>query len=294
MLDHTVIIGFYRSSEDQGCIEIPEVEFIPIARLLYQPAFTKIALPGLKRIWEELEAPSIGNSELDLDLVTDTKLLAYLLNPDAGREGAEDLSLTHLAHEYLHEDYPHLAVEVRNKGTVTALHEVLVRDAHTIFRLAQALPSKMDRDLFNLYRRMELPLMHVLDCMRRVGIGIDGDRAHAELQQLRPELDSLADRITEGALVDLSSDEAVFTFLLRKGVRFNNPYVYMAQKVNTAVMEELALAYPGVQDILDWRQAHQDVAFLSMAEGKERSILCGARLVRAHPVSTRDSPLCRV
>ena len=223
ILVHTVIVGFYRNSEDQGCIEVTEVEFNPIARLLYQPARTKIAVHGLKRIWEELEAPDIGTSELDLDLVTDTKLMAYLLDPDSGREDAEGLSLTRLAHEYLAEEYPHMAVEVRNKGTVTALHEVLVRNARTIFHLAEALPSKMDRDLFHLYGRVELPLMHVLDDMRRVGIGIEGDRAHAELQKLRPELDSLSERITEGAPVDLSSDEQVFRFLVQKGVRFSNP-----------------------------------------------------------------------
>ena len=132
----------------------------------------------------------------------------------------------------------------------------------------------MDRDLFNLYQRVELPLMHVLDSMRRVGIGIDGDRAHAELQQLRQELDSLTQRITEGVPVDLSSNQEVFRFLVQKGVRFNNPYVYTAQKVSTPVLEELALAYPGVQAILDWRQMHQDVAFLSMAAGQATGSSC--------------------
>jgi DNA polymerase I-like protein with 3'-5' exonuclease and polymerase domains len=225
ILVHTVIVGFYRNSEDQGCIEVTEVEFNPIARLLFQPTRTKIAVHGLKRIWEFL---NIGTSELNLSLVTDTKLMAYLLNPDAGREEAEGLSLTHLAHECLNENYPHMAVELRDQGLPTAIHEALVRDARTMFRLAEDLPSNMDRDLFNLYRRVELPLMHVLDRMRRVGIGIDGDRAHAELQELRPELDSLAERITEGEPVDLSSNEEVFRFLIRKGVRFNNPFVYTA------------------------------------------------------------------
>jgi DNA polymerase I len=267
MLDHSVVAGFYRSSEDQGCIEIPEVEFNPIARLLYQPARTRIAVHGLKRILEFLR---VGNSELVLDSVTDTKLMAYLLNPDAGREEAEGLSLTHLAHDYLNEGCPNMAVEVRDKGIHGAIQEALVRDARTIFRLAEALPSKMGRDLFNLYRRVELPLMHVLDCMRRVGIGIDGDRARVEFQQLRPELDSLAEGITEGAPIDLSSNKQLFRFLVKKGVRFSNPFVYTAQKVTTPVLEELALQYPSVQAILDWRQMHQDVAFLSMAAGKER------------------------
>lgn len=70
--------------------------------------------------------------------------------------------------------------------------------------------------------------------------------------------------------MDLSSDEQVFWFLVKKGVRFNNPYVYVAQKVTTPVLEELALQFTGVQDILDWRQMHQDVSFLSMAASQQR------------------------
>jgi DNA polymerase I len=267
ILDLTVIIGFYNTSGDQGCMEIPRVDINGLGNLLFQPARTKIAVHGLKRVWEFLD---IGTSRLDLDFVTDTKLLAYLLNPDAGREDAEGLSLSHLAHEYLNEDYPHMAVEVRDNGIPAAFHEALIRDARTIYRLAEMLPCQMNKALFNLYQRLELPLMHVLDAMRRVGIGIDGDRARAELQRLRLELDSLAHKITGGVPVDLSSNEEVFRFLVQKGVRFNNPFVYTTQKVTTPVLEELALAYPGVQAILDWRQMHQDVAFLGTAEGKQR------------------------
>jgi DNA polymerase I-like protein with 3'-5' exonuclease and polymerase domains len=186
---------------------------------------------------------------LDLDLVKDTKLMAYLLNPDAGEEG---LCLSHLAHEYLDEDYTHVAVEVRDRGYSEAVHDALVHDARTILRLAEALPAQMDSSLSKLYRDLKLPLMHVLDSMRRVGIGIDGDRARGELQRLRQDLDSLTITITEGAPVDLSSNHEVFRFLVQKGVRFNNPYVYTAQKVSTPLLEELALVYSGVQAILDW------------------------------------------
>jgi DNA polymerase I len=211
-----------------------------------------------------------GTSELNLDLVTDTKLMAYLLNPDAGREQAEDLSLTHLAHEYLNEDYPHMALGVRDKCYPEAFYDALVRDARTILGLAEVLPTHLDKSLFDLYQHVELPLMHVLDSMRRVGIGIDGDKARVELQRLRQDLDSLTQEITGGVPVDLSSNQEVFRFLIQKGVRFDNPYVYTVQKVNTPLLEELALTYAGVQAILDWRQMHKDVAFLSMAEGKDR------------------------
>jgi DNA polymerase I len=267
LLDHTVIVGFYRTSGDNGCMEVSEVEFNQSRRLLFQPTRTRIAVHGLKRIWEYL---NIDTSELDLDLVIDTKLMAYLLNPDAGREQAEGLSLTHLAHEYLNEDYPHMALEVRDKCYPEAFYDALVRDARTIHRLAEALPDQMDKALYDLYQHVELPLMHVLDSMRKTGIGIDGNRASVEIQRLGRELDSLTQKITGGAPVDLSSNEEVFRFLIQKGVRFNNPFTYIIQRVNTAVLEELALFYPGIQDVLDWRQMNQDVAFLSMAEGMQR------------------------
>jgi DNA polymerase I len=267
ILDDSVIVGFHGALGDQGCIEVPKVEFNEVGRLLFQPTRTRIAVHGLKRIWEHL---GIGTSELNLDLITDTKLMAYLLNPDAGREQAEGLSLSHLAHEYLNEDYPHMAVEVRDTGYPQAFYDALVRDARTIHRLAEALPDQMDKALYDLYQHVELPLMHVLDSMRRAGIGIDGDRASVEIQRLGRELDSLTQKITGGAPVDLSSNQEVFRLLIQKGVRFNNPFTYIIQRVSTAVLEELALFYPGIQDVLDWRQMNQDVAFLSMAEGMQR------------------------
>lgn len=50
LLDNTVIVGFYKSSDDQGCIALPEVEINSLGRLLIQPDRTKIAVHGLKRI----------------------------------------------------------------------------------------------------------------------------------------------------------------------------------------------------------------------------------------------------
>jgi DNA polymerase-1 len=269
ILDQTVIIGFYNISGDQGCIEVPKEESNKLGRLLFQPTRTRIAVHGLKRIWMALEEPGISTSELDLDLVIDTKLMAYLLNPDAGKE-EDDLSLSHLAHEYLNENYPHMAVEVRDKGFPNAFHDALVRDARAILRLAKALSPSMGSSLFNLYQRVELPLMLVLDSMRCVGIGVDSDRARGELQRVRQELDYVAQKITGGVPVDLSSDPEVFKFLVQKGVQFGNPFVYTAQRVSTPVLEEIAPAYPAVQDILDWRQMSQDIAFLSMASARQR------------------------
>jgi hypothetical protein len=54
ILDHTVIVGFHGISGDQGCMEVSKLEFNEVGRLLYQPTHTRIAVHGLKRIWEYL------------------------------------------------------------------------------------------------------------------------------------------------------------------------------------------------------------------------------------------------
>ena len=66
---------------------------------------------GLKRIWEFLD---LNADELDLKLITDTKLLAYLLDPDAGE--TDGFTLTHLAYHYLGKEYPHVTSEAQDKG----------------------------------------------------------------------------------------------------------------------------------------------------------------------------------
>ncbi len=93
-----------------------------------------IRVHGLKRIWEFLD---LNTDDLDLKLITDTKLLAYLLDPDAGE--INGLTLTHLAYQYLGEEYPHVASEVQDKGVIKAQKETLMRDAQIIWHLSQEL-----------------------------------------------------------------------------------------------------------------------------------------------------------
>ena len=162
ILQNTALIGLYTSVGDSYCAELPTSELKQIGELLYQPRDYPIVVHGLKRIWEFLD---LNTDELDLKLVTDTKLLAYLLDPDAGETNG--LTLTHLAYQYLGEEYPHVASEVQDKGVLQALRESLMRDAQVIWHLGQELPKHMSKDLLRLYHHLELPLMLVLDRMRR-------------------------------------------------------------------------------------------------------------------------------
>ena len=264
-LKGTALVGLYTSVGDSYCAELPTSELKLIGELLYLPKHFPIIVHGLKRIWEFLD---FNTDELDLKLVTDTKLLAYLLDPDAGE--TDGLTLTHLAFQYLEEEYPHVAGEVQDKGLLKALREILMRDAQVIWSLGKELPQHMTKDLLRLYHRLELPLMLVLDRMRRVGVGVDGTTAQKERIRISKEISVLEQRITDGEKINLMWPSDVFHLLMKRGVRFKSEFVYAIHMVTTTALEEIAHVYPAVQDILDWRSMVTDLAFLSRASGHER------------------------
>jgi DNA polymerase I-like protein with 3'-5' exonuclease and polymerase domains len=170
LLEDELLVGYY-SSETSGCAVIRAAEAYKVSRMLYQPKTSAVKVHGLKRIWEVLH---IGTRDVDLDLIHDTKLMAYLLDPDAGDPG---LTLSALAERYLKEEYPHRILDIRDKGYPEAFYATLAYDAELIWRLEEQLSESMSKDLWALYRELELPLMLILDEMRRTGIGVDGYKA---------------------------------------------------------------------------------------------------------------------
>jgi DNA polymerase I-like protein with 3'-5' exonuclease and polymerase domains len=264
-VDDITLIGFHSPLGESGCVEVPRDELQQVAAWLYQPQAFPMVVHGLKRIWESLE---LNIDEVDFKLITDTKLMAYLLDPDAGEGGG--LTLTHLAYQYLGRHYPHMAVEVRDRGVQQASQEALMRYAGIIWSLGKELPRHMSKDLYRLYRDLELPLMVVLHRMRRVGIGVDGAAAIKERIRVTRELSDLEQRIKGGQEINLMSPSEVYHFLIRQGVRFKSDFVYPTRRVTTAALEEIAFVYPIVQDVLDWRGMVTDLAFLTKAAERER------------------------
>jgi len=55
--------------------------------------------------------------------------MTYLL--DSGRDETE-YSLSHLAHQYLKQPYPHRAVEICDTGFPESMYEILAEDAYLI------------------------------------------------------------------------------------------------------------------------------------------------------------------
>lgn len=84
-------IGYAVSREEAYCVELPFDEFISLSKSLCLQANTPRIFHGLKRIWEFLDERGLHtdanrDNYIDINNITDTKLLAHLLDPDSAPE----------------------------------------------------------------------------------------------------------------------------------------------------------------------------------------------------------------
>lgn len=91
VLDDRVRIGFALSSEESYCANLSLYEFTALCAPLCLHVETPRIFHGLKRIWEFLGERGLlleGHEHKDINInkIEDTKLMAYLLGPDSGRE----------------------------------------------------------------------------------------------------------------------------------------------------------------------------------------------------------------
>jgi DNA polymerase-1 len=170
----------------------------------------------------------------------------------------------------LGEEYPYRNTEIHKDKSIEAFADILAHDALVIYRLAAELPRRMSKELYKLYRDLELPLMVVLDNMRRVGIGVDGETCAREAQRIEREMAILAQEITGGEDIDLRSDRAVFQFLSRQGIKYQDQRVYQWGKATNRALEEIAPFYPVVQKILSFRELRQDLLTLRQMAHRDR------------------------
>jgi DNA polymerase I-like protein with 3'-5' exonuclease and polymerase domains len=200
-------------------------------------------------------------------MITDTKLMGYLLDPDLGEDG---LTLSDLASLHGMSEYPHRVIDIRDKGYPEALCEGLAHDAEIIYELASKLYDQLSTKLRKLYHHLELPLMVLLNEMRLTGIGVDRVECAKQKEAIEQRLRDLEQEVTAGAQVNLNSDRETFRFLVAQGVRFADPFVYAKQRASSGDLEEIAHLYPVAEKILEWRSLSSDLAFLRRASTQDR------------------------
>jgi DNA polymerase-1 len=133
---------------------------------------------------------AVGADVRALDL--DTAVMAYLLDPGEGKYDLEQLALRFLSLELQSPD--------REEGTLDldgdAGPEETGRRAVTVLRLADALATALDqRELTDLYGRVERPLVRVLAKMEDAGVRIDRDFLDELRSDLQGQCDDLERRI---------------------------------------------------------------------------------------------------
>ncbi len=143
-----ILIGLYGPSVGHACIDVSIQEFEALRVFLYEPETFRVAVHGIKRIWQSLD---LGNNETNTHLVMDTELMTHLL--DSGGD-KEDYALSHLVHEYLQEDYPLWMQGIADRPYPQVMHEILAWDAYLIYQTAFVLNEQIhaaDPDLPFMY-----------------------------------------------------------------------------------------------------------------------------------------------
>jgi len=164
-----VLIGYARGPDSLHCAEVSFEEFRSAASDLYARITAPRGFHGLKRIWEYLDERKWWTDQgranhFNLHNIIDTRLLAYLLDPDSSSEAnfgdysiQEKLTVAQVAHRYLGYEYPYRVTDILKAPSAGLMAELLAIDAGLIFQLAEKLPSLMAPDLIRLYRHIELP-----------------------------------------------------------------------------------------------------------------------------------------
>ncbi|VTX48480.1 DNA polymerase I [Haemophilus influenzae] len=180
----------------------------------------------------------------------DTMLLSYTLN-STGRHNMDDLAKRYLGHETIEFE----SIAGKGKGQLTfnqipleQATEYSAEDADVTMKLQQALWLKLQEEptLVELYKTMELPLLHVLSRMERTGVLIDSDALFIQSNEIAARLTALEEQAYElaGQPFNLASTKQLQEILFDKlGLPILQKTPKGAPSTNEEVLEELAYSH---------------------------------------------------
>lgn len=220
------------------------------------------ALTAIKPILENPNIHKIGQNikfdesifarhDIELQGVEfDTMLLSYTLN-STGRHNIDDLAKRYLGHETIEFE----SIAGKGKGQLTfnqipleQATEYAAEDADVTMKLQQVLWLKLQEEptLVELYKTMELPLLHVLSRMERTGVLIDSDALFIQSNEIAARLTALEEQAYElaGQPFNLASTKQLQEILFDKlGLPVLQKTPKGAPSTNEEVLEELAYSH---------------------------------------------------
>ncbi len=192
------------------------------------------------------------------NLVLDTSLAAYLLEPDEGSYGLAHLLLAHLGQLMPEVGAPTGQLDLDGESRDPA-HEAANR-ALAVHRLAGPMRTALEEGgLLDLNDRVELPLVRVLAKMEQVGVGVDV----VELTRLRDDLTAECSRLrtavqeAAGEEFNVNSTKQLRVVLFEKlgltpGKRTKSGY-----STDAATLEKLRGEHPIVELLLAYREVEK-------------------------------------
>ena len=220
------------------------------------------ALAAIKPILENPDIHKIGqNIKFDESIFArhgielqgvefDTMLLSYTLN-STGRHNMDDLAKRYLGHETIAFE----SIAGKGKGQLTfnqipleQATEYAAEDADVTMKLQQVLWLKLQEEptLVELYKTMELPLLHVLSRMERTGVLIDSDALFIQSNEIATRLTALEEQAyaLAGQPFNLASTKQLQEILFDKlGLPVLQKTPKGAPSTNEEVLEELAYSH---------------------------------------------------
>lgn len=192
--------------------------------------------------------------------VFDTMIASYLLNPNKPNHGLEEVAFEYLSYrkktfmEVLGKKASFADVPLEDAAPYAC------RDASMSLELREALFGILkENGLEDLYKNIEMPLIHVLADMETAGVKIDAGKLGGISKELERELDSLTKRIyfLAGEEFNINSPKQLGTIL------FQNLGLQPGKKKKTgfstdvSVLEELAQYHDLPGEILNYRSLNK-------------------------------------
>lgn len=204
----------------------------------------------------------VYNPEIDIEdrkKYFDMMIAAYLLNPLIG-----EYSYDGVAKDYLGLMVPSQKEILGKKTLSEALTDeldkamkVLCYEVYIAWKSMPVLSGELKtKGMLSLYREIEMPVAFVLYDMEKEGIAIDREALKKYGEDLSVSIAELEKRIYEaaGEEFNINSPKQLGVILFEKLQMPNSKKTKTGYSTSAEVLEKLAVDYPIVSDILEYRQ----------------------------------------
>jgi DNA polymerase-1 len=220
--------------------------------------------PEIKKVGQHLKYDKnvLANYNINLQgIAFDTMLESYVLNSVATRHDMDSLAETYLGQTTIHFE------DIAGKGAkqipfnqipLDKAAPYAAEDANITLRLHEVIWQKLseEKDLINVFKEIELPLIPVLAKMEQFGVLIDSQKLAQQSQDLAVRILELEKKVHElaGEEFNLGSPKQLQEILYKK---MDLPVLKKTPKgaPSTAeeVLQELAINYPLPKLLMEYR-----------------------------------------